>query len=98
MEAARVLAVEDGDLPLWLAKEIDDRGEAMPEQQPPTQVNNNEMGPQQIDGGVETQMPKTYLTLDVVRAMQKKLKTDPYAFFNGETDALQLSRQDTQPS
>lgn len=96
MEAARVLAVEDGDLPLWLAKEIDDRGEAMPEQQPPTQVNNNEMGPQQIDGGVETQMPKTYLTLDVVRAMQKKLKTDPYAFFNGETDALQLSRQDTQ--
>jgi 2'-5' RNA ligase len=52
-KAARQLAIADGDLPQWLADEIDARGETMPEV---SQVQ--EEGSNQIDGGIESQAIK----------------------------------------
>jgi len=49
--AARALAVEDGDLQLWLAEAIEARGE--------TAMTDQESGPQQIEGGVDSQNEKT---------------------------------------
>lgn len=44
-EAARQLAIEDGDLPRWLADEIDARG---------TEETEEEFGPEQIMSGIES--------------------------------------------
>jgi len=44
-KAARQLAVDDGDLPIWLAEELDQRNPA---------PMNNEVTPDQVLGGVET--------------------------------------------
>lgn len=51
-QAARTIAVLDGDLPQWLADEIDERGIAEPE--PVTQPVGAEFGPDQIEGGEES--------------------------------------------
>ena len=69
-KAARQLAVEDGDLPEYMAKEIDERGVEVP--------TNNEVTANQVDGGIESQVSK--MTLEDVKAIRKKISADPYAF------------------
>ena len=69
-KAARQLAVEDGDLPAYMAKEIDDRGETLPA--------NNEVTANQVDGGITSQVSK--MTLADVQAIRKKISVDPYTF------------------
>lgn len=53
-KAARRLAVRDGDLPEWMADEIDVRMPETPKPDSPT-TNSDEFGPEQIFGGIETQ-------------------------------------------
>lgn len=66
-EAARELAILDGDLPRWLAKDVADRADTRNVEQP-----TDEFGPRQIEGGIETQFRR--ITMDDVRRVQKSLR------------------------
>lgn len=75
-KAARQIAVADGDLPQWLADEIDNREKtdlAQPEQQ------RQEFTPNQIDGGMQTQETKM-VTLDMVQEIREAISLNPKAF------------------
>jgi hypothetical protein len=89
-KAARQLAVLEGDLPMWLVDEIDERGEAQPE--PITQPVGAETGPDQIEGGSESYQERSRLTPARIQQLREKLKTDPYEFLRIEwelEDALE---------
>ena len=75
-EASRTLAVLDGDLPEWLAKEVDKRAEELPEM--PQEELGKEMGPNQIEGGIESQNEK--MTAKDVKALRHKISLDPFKF------------------
>lgn len=71
-KAARRIAVEDGDLPLWMADELDARGVEAP-------AKPDNPGAGQITGGITTQETKMF-TPEHVRAIREQIRVDPEAF------------------
>jgi hypothetical protein len=106
--AARRIAVADGDLPEWLADEIDKREKNMQAQGQPIQSeleqNRQEFSANQITGGIETQEQKAIKPVSMadVRRLQKLISKDPEKLLmladmleddEDELDALELSEQ-----
>lgn len=70
-EAARRLAIEDGDLPEWLAGEIDQRNP----QQDKIDQQGQEFTPNQISSGIDSQMQKT-LSMEAVDRIRQHMASD----------------------
>lgn len=77
-EAARELAIIDGDLPRWLAEDVEERADTMNVEQP-----EDEFGPQQIEGGVDTQ----FVNMEDVKRIQKSLREKPERFLINALDS-----------
>lgn len=84
-EGARQLAILDGDLPLWLSEEIDDRGIAQP--LPRTLPQNNgqnpnrtqaQMGPRQVQGGTESYQQRSRLSAEQIQKLRNVINENPY--------------------
>lgn len=72
-EAARKIAVQDGDLPEYLAQELDRKGVTKPVTQP------DNPGASQISGGINSQNEKV-LSLDMVNDIRQAISEDPEKF------------------
>lgn len=86
--AARRVAVADGDLPEWMADEIDEREKKLAKQGKPL-PSDQEQGRQeftanQIDGGIQTQEEKTVkpVTMEDVKKLNRLVSRDPEKLFS----------------
>lgn len=82
-KAARQIAVADGDLPEWLAQEIDAREEKMQEEMPnqPTpsqqEQQRQEMTASQVEGGIETQETKVIQPSRLIGKLRRFISKKP---------------------
>lgn len=78
--AARQIAVMDGDLPEWLLEEINQREEELGIDLAQPEPGREEMGANQIAGGIETQEEKaSRITMDDINRIRQRLSVDPFS-------------------
>jgi hypothetical protein len=85
-EAARQLAVEDGDLPFYMVQEINKRDEAR--QQAEEEIQREEFQADQIEGGMDSQNSQDTLTMKSVQEIRKTISRDPNQYLKGSDHAL----------
>lgn len=81
-KAARRLAIADGDLPEWLATEIDGREEKMGGKFPTADRTATEMSSTQVDGGTSSQETQAtaavkMVTMREVKKLRERMKKNP---------------------
>lgn len=80
-KASRKMAVAEGDMPEWLADEIDKREAKLPKPMSVPEQSRQEMTSNQISGGIETQETKA-LTLESIEQIRKEISEDPLNFLS----------------